>query len=59
MTNMSGGRRVETASYIAEMLGQLKKMGEEIDCHFLVYLLDMAQEEAIEARQRELAHPRQ
>lgn len=31
MTELSGERRAATASYIAEMLVQLRQMGEEID----------------------------
>jgi len=59
MTDMSGGRRAATASYIAEMLGQLKKMGNEIDSQFLVYLLQMAQDEAIDVERREMSHHQQ
>ena len=46
MTEELGGKRSATASYMEEMLGELATMGRNIDCDFLVFLLQMAQQEA-------------
>ena len=46
MTLSSGGRRVATASYMEELIGELAMMGKNIECDFLVFLLEMAQQEA-------------
>ena len=46
MTEESGARRAATASYMEEMLGEFATMAKSIDCDFLVFLLEMAQQEA-------------
>ena len=46
MTEELGGKRAATASYMEEMLSELATMGRNIDCDFLVFLLEMAQHEA-------------
>ena len=46
MTEELGRKRVATASYMEELLGELAIMGRNIDCDFLVFLLQMAQQEA-------------
>ena len=46
MTEELGGKRAATASYMEELLGEMATMGRNIDCDFLVFLLEMAQQEA-------------
>ena len=46
MTEESVHRRAATASYIEDMLRELATMGKNINCDFLVFLLEMAQYEA-------------
>lgn len=46
MTEELGRKRAATASYMEDMIGELATMGRNIDCDFLVFLLEMAQQEA-------------
>lgn len=46
MASKSGHTRAATATYISEMLKELRTMGQQIDADFLVYLIEMASIEA-------------
>ncbi len=46
MATKSGGTQAATASYIENMLIELRTMGQQIECDFLVYLLEMSAMEA-------------
>ncbi|MEP1092892.1 MAG: hypothetical protein ABJH63_11010 [Rhizobiaceae bacterium] len=46
MTKDLGERRVSTAVYLEEMLSELAIIGKNIDCDLLVFLLELAQQEA-------------
>lgn len=46
MTTLSGERQIATASYIADLLTELRTMGQQINADFLVYLIEMAIHEA-------------
>lgn len=46
LTEELGRKRLATASYMEELIGELATMGRNIDCDFLVFLLEMAQQEA-------------
>ena len=46
MATKSGQTRTATALYMEEMLRELRTMGQQMDCDFLVYLLEMAAMEA-------------
>jgi hypothetical protein len=46
MANLSRERRAATASYIESLVDGFVVLGRQIDCDFLVYLLEMAKSEA-------------
>ncbi len=53
MTDGPRDRRAATASYIEDMLCDLAMLGRHMNCDFLVFLLEMAQQEAENIKQNQ------